>query len=213
MKGGSGRLVRLNKLASYLVTSVLARFLVAGVVLLVLRFGPWGNVFARFGFLAREPSVNRQFDKMAEALEYGATYRDGAGPGSGPGSHGPPKQSVIADLLRKLGLIDRAVWAPEWVPVFAGSIERGTFIQSTPEGTKRIIRAEAPASRSSVVSFYKRAFTQMGYAFTHEQNGTETSLVAQSPDGARTIAVAVGDRGPRSTLVLTHLVRPLPAAP
>ena len=117
------------------------------------------------------------------------------------------------DQMRKFGFGDRAVRAPEWVPVFTGSIDKGTIVQRTAEGEKRIVRAEVPAMGSSIVSFYERAFEQMGYTFTNEQNGTEANLAAESADGARTITVAVSSRGARSTLVLTHLERLRPAAP
>lgn len=214
--------MRRRSLFSRLVTSLLARLLVVGIFLLVLRFGPWGNPLKLVAMFQADQTTRQQFEEVAEALESG---RDpgGSDPINGytgtPSStlYQPPESSrerstdkgFIAGLLRKIGFGDQQVRAPEWVPVFAGSIDEGTIRQRTREGEKTVICAAVPATGHSVASFYERSFTQMGYDFSRNENSRETTFNAESPDNTRAITVAIRARGAQCNLILTHLERPV----
>ncbi len=213
--------MRLKNIINHLVSSLLAQLLVSVLVILVLLFSPWGKVLRFAGLFQSDSEASRQFEQVAEALESNQGPSQGFDPILGPTgvpsppSYEPPEnsdesfseESVIAGLMREFGFGDRWVQAPEWVPVYPGSIDKGTIRQSTQEGEKRIVSAAVPAMGSSVVSFYERAFKRMGCTFTNERNGSATSFAAESSDGARTITVAISARGGRSTFTLTYLQR------
>lgn len=216
----------LDGVVSYLVCSVMVRLIVAGVAIVGFQFLPWGTILQHTSGFQQGAEVNRQFEQVAEALQSGRASGEGFDPYLGPTGvtssppYRPPttqrgrsgEEGVLAGLKRKLGFGDGPVQAPEWAPIFPGAVEKGTIVQSTPEGEKRIISAAVSATGPSIANYYERAFTRMGYTFTNEQNGSGNTYIAESPDGLRRVTVAISARGARSTLALTHLERLTAAA-
>lgn len=213
--------MRLKDIINRLLASLVAQLILSLLIILAVLLSPWGKVLRFAGVFQSDSEARRQFEQVAEALESNQGPSQGFDPIHGPtGVPSPPSyepsessyessggESVVARLINKLGFGDRQVRAPEWVPVFPGSIDKGTIRQTSQEGEKRIVSATVPATGSSVVSFYERAFTRMGYTFTSEQNGAETRFAAESAGGARIVTVAISARGGRSTFTLTYLER------
>lgn len=206
----------LDRVVSYLVRSIVARLVVAGIAIVAFQFIPWSTVLRYTGQFQQQTHVNQQFEQVAEALRTGRGTSQGYDPALGPidipssPSYERPKVSedgIVSSLLRKIGFGDGPVRAPEWVPIFPGCIDKGTIVQSTPDGEKQIIRAAVAATGPSIASFYERAFTRMGFTFTNEETGSGNTLAAESPDGTRSVTVAISARGARSTLAITHLER------
>ena len=213
--------MNLKKLLTQVASSMLVQLVVTGVAIVFLMYGPMGHVFRYAGIFSSDSPVSHDFDRVAEALESGQSSGVGYDPYLGPTGRRPSlsnepsedsggmfdEDSAIGKVLRAIGFGKRAVEAPEWVPLFPGSIDKGTIRQSVHEGEKTIIRAAVPATGDSVARFYERAFAQIGYSFTKQQKGSETTFNADSPDGARTVTVAINSLGTRSMLTLTHLER------
>ena len=214
--------MRFKDIINRLIASLVAQLILSVLIILVVLFSPWGEVLRSAGVFQSDSEARRQFEQVAEALEANQDPTQGFDPIHGPtgvpslpsyelsesSGHSSNEESVITRLMNKLGFGDRSVQAPKWVPVYPGPIDKGTIRQSTREGEKRIVSAAVPATGSSVVRFYDRAFTRLGYNFTNEQSGSETRFAAKSPDGKRTVTVAISARGGRSTCTLTYLQQP-----